>query len=78
MQRFFKYGKGGAMRTVVQSLIFSSLFIAVSVGAATTISTNISTGGNLSVTGASTLTGLTTMVYSSTTGASPKYTTNFS
>lgn len=38
-----------------------------SVSAATTITTNIATGGSLSVTGASTLTGLTTMVYASST-----------
>ncbi|MDO8594467.1 MAG: hypothetical protein Q7R93_03055 [bacterium] len=70
MQRFFSTGKGSMMRGVAFSLIFSTLFVAVSVGAATTISSNISTGGTLSVTGASTLTGLTTMVYASSTGQS--------
>lgn len=58
------------MRTLALALIFSTLFIAVSVGAATTISTNISTGGTLSVTGASTLTGLTTIGFASSTGQS--------
>src|SRR3989338_3108090 len=56
MQRFFTARKGDFMRSVALSLVFSTLFIAVSVGAATTISTNKTTGGNITVTGASTLT----------------------
>ena len=43
------------------SAILSFLFVFLVVSAATTISTNISTGGTLSVTGASTLTGNTTV-----------------
>lgn len=70
MQRFFSTSKGSMMRSVALSLVFSTLFIGVSVGAATTISTNISTAGTLSVTGTSALTGLTTMVYASSTGQS--------
>src|SRR3989338_2126248 len=70
MQRFLSNGKGDMMRSVALSLIFSTLFIGISVGAATTISTSITTDGTLSVTGASTLTGLTTMVYASSTGQS--------
>ena len=82
MKRFFNVCVGGHLRSLALSLVFSTLFIAVSVGAATTISTNITTGGTLSVTGASTLTGnvtaagtlgvtgLTTMVYASSTGQS--------
>lgn len=70
MERFFSTSKGSMMRSIALSLVFSTLFIAVSVGAATTISTSITTGGTLSVTGASTLTGLTTMVYGSSTSQS--------
>ena len=43
----------------------ASLLVMAMVSAATTISTNISTDGTLSVTGASTLTGLTSMVQAS-------------
>lgn len=70
MQRFFTSNGRSTARTVIQSVIFGSLFVAVSVGAATTISTSISTTGNLTVTGTSGLTGLTTMVYASSTGQS--------
>ena len=70
MQRFSSKGKGGMMKSLALSLIFSTLFIGVSVGAATTISTNITTGGNLTVSGTTGLTGLTTMVYASSTGQS--------
>ncbi len=64
MQRFLITEKTGVMRSVALSLVFSTLFIAVSVGAATTISTNITTGGTLNVTG------LSTLVYASSTGQS--------
>lgn len=70
MQRFSSKGKGGMMKSLALSLIFSTLFIGISVGAATTISTNINTGGNLIVSGTTGLTGLTTMVYASSTGQS--------
>ena len=56
------------MRSLALSLVFSTLFIAVSVGAATTISTNITTEGTLSVTGASTLTGAVTTAGAVTLG----------
>ena len=64
MQRILNTRKNGTMRSIALSIVFSSLFIAVSVGAATTISTNITTGGTLSVTG------LTTLGYASSTGQS--------
>src|SRR3989344_9068672 len=70
MQRFFSTEKGSMMRSIALSLVFSTLFIAVSVVSATTISTSITTGGDLSVTGTSALTGLTTMVYASSTSQS--------
>lgn len=52
--------------SIVLSVVFSFLFVFVGVNAATTISTNIVTGGTLTVTGASTLTGAATL--SSTLG----------
>lgn len=57
---------GRATRTALLALavVFVSAGIAQ---AATTISTNVSTGGTLSVTGASTLTGLTSMIQASST-----------
>ncbi|KKW11125.1 MAG: hypothetical protein UY50_C0020G0006 [Parcubacteria group bacterium GW2011_GWA2_49_9] len=58
------------MKSLALSLVFSTLFIGVSVGAATTISSNITTGGNLTVSGTVGITGLTTMVYASSTGQS--------
>lgn len=68
MQRFFTMGKASAARSVALSLVFSTLFVAVSVGAATTISTSITTDGTLSVTGASTLTGAVTTAGAVTLG----------
>ena len=56
-KEFFKYA--GAILVCLSVVGF--------VSAASTISTNISTGGTLSVTGASTLTGLTTMGFASST-----------
>src|SRR3990167_11293825 len=47
--------------SVALAVALSLVIVAVSVSAATTISTDISTGGTLAVTGASTLTGLATM-----------------
>ena len=48
--------------------VVAGVFLVVgTVGASTTISTNVSTGGTLSVTGASTLTGLTSMIQASST-----------
>lgn len=70
MQRISSIGKGSIMRSVAFSLVFSTLFIAVSVGAASTISTNITTGGNLTVSGTAGITGLTTLVYASSTSQS--------
>src|SRR3989338_7514118 len=69
MQRFSSIGKSGMVRSFAMSLVLSTLFIAVSVGAATTISTNISTG-NVTASGTLGVTGLTTMVYASSTGQS--------
>ncbi len=51
------YKKQGLFPQTIISIILSVLFVVTVVQAATTISTNISTGGTLSVTGASTLTG---------------------
>lgn len=53
--------------SVVLSVVFGVLFVTLAANAVTTISTNIVTGGTLSVTGASTLTGLTSMVQASST-----------
>lgn len=53
-----------AMTIAVVAGVF---FVVGGVQAATTISTNVSTGGTLSVTGASTLTGLTSMIQASST-----------
>ena len=47
--------------SVALAVALSLVIVAVSVSAATTISTDISTGGTLAVTGASTLTGLATL-----------------
>jgi len=55
-----QFAKEGPLAMIV-AVVFGVLVVTFSVQAATTISTNISTGGTLSVTGASTLTGLTTM-----------------
>ena len=49
--------KNRALYAVVFSVLVSLAFVSYIATAATTISTNISTGGTLSVTGASTLTG---------------------
>ena len=53
--------------SVVLAVVFGVLVISLVVDAASTISTNIETGGTLSVTGASTLTGLTSMIQASST-----------
>lgn len=52
--------KSRSLISIVLSIIISVLFVVVIVEAATTISSNISTDGTLSVTGASTLTGVVT------------------
>ena len=49
------------------AVVAGVLLVVGTAGASTTISTNISTGGTLAVTGASTLTGLTSMVQASST-----------
>lgn len=49
------------------AVVAGVLFVVGTATAATTISTNISTGGTLAVTGASTLTGLTSMIQASST-----------
>ena len=56
--------------TIIKKLLISVFAILFAVGfaqAATTISTNVSTGGTLAVTGVSTLTGLTSMIQASST-----------
>ena len=53
--------------SVVLAVVFGVLFVTLVANAVTTISTNIVTDGTLSVTGASTLTGLTSMVQASST-----------
>ncbi len=53
--------------SVILSVVFGVLLISLMVNAATTISTNVQTDGTLSVTGASTLTGLTSMIQASST-----------
>lgn len=64
--RKFLVGLGQTGRVVVGSTF--ALFLAAGLAqAATTISTNVSTDGTLSVTGASTLTGLTSMIQASST-----------
>lgn len=68
MQRFSSKGKGGVMKSLALSPVFSTLFICRSFGGATTtISTNITAGGNLTVSGTAGITGLTTMVDASLT-----------
>ena len=65
-----KFSLWGAMRHVVFSVlaVLGGVTLgAALVGAATTISTNVQTDGTLSVTGASTLTGRTSMVQASST-----------
>jgi hypothetical protein len=57
-------GRGVRTGILMLAVVFISAGIAQ---AATTISTDVSTGGTLSVTGASTLTGLTSMIQASST-----------
>lgn len=60
----------GSITRTTRTLILALAVVFISAGiaqAATTISTNVSTDGTLSVTGASTLTGLTSMVQASST-----------
>jgi len=52
---------------VVLAVVLSVFFIVIAVDASSTISTNVSTDGNLTVTGTTDLTGLTTLVNASTT-----------
>jgi hypothetical protein len=59
MKRYNIYG-------IALAVVFSVAFVALGVGAATTISTNISTDGTLTVTGASTLSGALTVSGAST------------
>ena len=53
--------------SVIASVVLSVLLIAAIVEASTTISTNVSTDGNLTVTGTASVTGLTTLVFASST-----------
>jgi len=60
--------KNRSFYSITLSVLVSFAFVAVAASAATTISTNISTGGTLSVTGASTLTGAVTTSGNATFG----------
>lgn len=53
--------------SVVLAVVFGVLVVSFAVNAVTTISTNIDTDGTLTVDGASTLTGLTSMIQASST-----------
>jgi len=59
--------KDSNLLKMVIAVLVGVFFVVGGVSAATTISTNVSTGGTLSVTGASTLTGLTSMIQASST-----------
>ena len=50
------HSKKGLLFNALLSSALTALFVTATVSAATTISTNINTGGTLTVTGASTLT----------------------
>ncbi len=68
MNRFRTYL--GSITRTTRTLMLALAVVFISAGiaqAATTISTNVSTEGTLSVTGASTLTGLTSMIQASST-----------
>ncbi len=60
MNKIALQGVGRSVLLVGLSVLCAVLFVAMTAWASTTISTDISTGGTLSVTGASTLTGLST------------------
>lgn len=53
--------------SVVLTVVFGVLLVSLVANAVTTISTNVNTGGTLTVDGASTLTGLTSMIQASST-----------
>lgn len=67
MSKFFDLSGGQKALSVCLSVVLSLVVITAVTEAASTISTNISTEGTLSVTGASTLTGLVTSLNASTT-----------
>ena len=67
MKGSFAFIRDSSLLKMIIAVVAGVLFVVGFAGAATTISTNISTGGTLSVTGASTLTGLTTMIQASST-----------
>ncbi|RJQ34193.1 hypothetical protein C4556_03085 [Candidatus Parcubacteria bacterium] len=67
MKSTFSLIRDSNLLKMILAVLVGVLFVVGGVSAATTISTNISTGGTLSVTGASTLTGLTSMIQASST-----------
>src|SRR3989338_1013371 len=67
MKSTFAFIKDSALLRMTIAVVAGVLLVVGTAGAATTISTNISTGGTLAVTGASTLTGLTSMIQASST-----------
>lgn len=67
MKSSFSFIKDSALLKMTIAVVAGVLFVVGTATAATTISTNISTGGTLAVTGASTLTGLTSMIQASST-----------
>lgn len=67
MKSTFSFIKDSALLRMTIAVVAGVLLVVGTAGAATTISTNISTGGTLAVTGASTLTGLTSMIQASST-----------
>lgn len=60
MSEVLKIFRNRGLYAIVFSVLISLLFVAYIATAATTISTNITTGGTLTVSGATTLTGITT------------------
>ena len=67
MKSAFSFIKDTRFPMMIASVLAGVLFVTMAANASTTISTNISTDGTLSVTGASTLTGLTSMIQASST-----------
>ncbi len=68
MKSYLSFFRNSQFQSVLAGALLAGLFTAASVYGATTISTNISTGGTLSATGASTLTGAVTTAGAVTLG----------
>lgn len=67
MKNSFKFIRENNWLSMIVAVVAGVFLVVGGVQAATTISTNISTEGTLAVTGASTLTGLTSMIQASST-----------